>query len=98
MTPLNVTMMVLIPLAVAAVLGFVAFSGRLDGGQRRAVERSLRLVALVLVFGMAGWSLFLAIQLHDWIAVAAIVAFAALIGGRFLQMFRRASAGRRPGA
>lgn len=92
MTPLNVTMMVLIPLAIAAVLGVVAFSGHLKEAQRRTMERALSLGVLVLLVGVSGWTLVLAIQLRDWFAIAGIAAFALLVGVELARGFRRAGA------
>jgi hypothetical protein len=98
MSALDVTMMILIPLAIAAVLGFVAFSVRLGDTQRRWVERALALGGLILFVGMSGWLLKLAIEQQDWFTIAAVVVGFVVVGIELAKKVRRASTRRRTGA
>lgn len=62
MTPLNVAMMVMIPLSVATTLAFIVFSSRMSARTRLRLELAFTIVFYPTGVGMLVWS-----AVRNWI-------------------------------
>ncbi|MFC5344324.1 hypothetical protein ACETK8_17580 [Brevundimonas staleyi] len=92
MTPLNILVMLAIPLALLGVLAIVLISGRLSPQTRLKVELGLATVfypATILFFAWVAWQSWDPTSRLSWMMAAITAAFAVMIGLQGLSIVRK---------
>lgn len=74
MTPLNIGMMIAIPVLLMGVIGLVALSGAMPVGRRRLIERLLMAVFYPGMVLFWGWYAMDAALQRDWLWTIAAIA------------------------
>lgn len=85
MTPINIGMMIAIPVLLMGVIGLVALSGAMPAPRRRLIERLLAAVFYPVMVVFWGWYAVDAALERDWLWT---VASSALSVGAFFQGIR----------